>query len=223
MNSSDKTTVGKLHIVITIVILLEVILLLGIFSAYLLVRNKVEETNIDSEIPTEKVTSDEQAPKIIEEAPSTSEKTEAAADLPLSTFEYTIDGITFEIPEKYRSVNNSYQSDFSQLYFISQKIEGFWAIYMIASDKDIDGYADSAVSSYISNAKRDSAADSSVAGCKSRTYKYSGNINNEKYLLAAEIVVSPSNDGVIGIIFVTPEKDSELEDYAEIIGSGKVK
>ena len=219
MDSSDKTNVGKLHIVITFVILIEVIILLVVFAAFLLNKDSEEGTIAVSETHNETASYEEQPIDIIEEAPIIPEV--APTPTPLPTFEYTIEGITFDIPGKFKNVNNSFQSDCSQLYFISKKIEGFWAIYMIASDEDIDGYADSAVNSYLSGATRESATDSHVAGCKSRSYKYSGTINNEKYILAAELIVSPDNDGVIGVVFLTPENNSELEDYDKVIGSGQ--
>ncbi len=219
MNSSDKTSVGKLHIVITIVILIEVIILLVVFIVFVLNKDSAEDASAVSEANNETVSYEEPSIEIIEETPTASDVTPTPTPLP--TFEYTIDGITFDIPGKYKNINNSFQSDYSKIYFISQKIDGFWAIYMLASDEDIDGFADSAVSSYISGGMRESAKDSHVAGCKSRSYKYSGNVNKEKYILSAELIVSPDNDGVIGVIFLTPEDNSELEDYAFVIRSGR--
>lgn len=217
MNSSDKTTVGKLHIIIVVVILIEVIILLVVFTVFILRKNSPKETTIVSENSNENTTTEDSSIDAVTDAHVNSESTETI--LP-STFTYTIDGLSFEIPDTYKTSGNSFQSDYSKLYFVSQKIEGFWALYMLASDKDIDGYADSAVSSYMAGAIRESTADSFVAGCKSRHYKYTGNINGEKYILSAEIIVSPSNDGAIGIIFLTPERNSELKDYDSIIKSG---
>ena len=130
---------------------------------------------------------------------------------------YSVGGITFEIPGKYIYNDGTFSSNYSILHIESQeKVDGFWEVYLLASNKDIDDIADNAVNQILSDGYRESALDSNVAGQKSRIYTYSGIKNDEKYLLSLEIIMDTNIEGFIMAAFLTPEDNSELDDYYSI-------
>lgn len=223
MGGEENNNGGKLHIVISIIIGIEILALIGIFGLFVINKSSSNTSEIASS-PVTSASSDTSTtsntpvskPTIPEATP-----TPVPTPTPVVTIQHNVDGITFEIPDKFKNTNGDFKSDYSQLYFFSKKIPGFWAIYMVAPDSEIDNYADTYVTQYFPGAKREEADDTTVAGCKGRKYKYTANYNGENSILVANIVVSPSKDGVIAAIFLTPEKNSELADYNSIIESAK--
>ncbi len=226
MGGEEQSKGSKLHIIIAIVIGIEIIALLGIFGFFVINKSDSNKSETASAPITNSTSSDTPATNNSPVTETSATKTTPTptpipTPTPVVTIQHTVDGITFEIPDKFKNTNGDFKSDYSQLYFFSKKIPGFWAIYMVAPDSEIDNYADTYVTQYFPGAKREEADDTTVAGCEGRKYKYSANYNGESSILVANIVVSPSKDGVVAAIFLTPEKNSELADYISIIESAK--
>ncbi len=143
--------------------------------------------------------------------------------LPQGPFNYSIGGITFEIPDNYYYEDGSFSSDYSRLGFENEKVEDFWNVYLYIDNAAFNDMADQQIGEVLSNPYRELSQSTYVAGNKSLLYVYTGEINDEPVTVMFAIIICSDSESAIYVYFETPnDSNEEIADFEDILDDAEV-